>query len=109
MCSPTYNNLLSTKASFPGQPPDTWYCQHCGTLNVTWVEVCPVCNRGSIYDYADATGTIDVAHHADGGMGYSDHGYAGEPAPGAWICGNCYASNSDLTTNFCPICGAGRT
>ncbi|PVI02799.1 hypothetical protein DM02DRAFT_612609 [Periconia macrospinosa] len=32
------------------QPPDTWYCYHCGTLNVTWVEVCPMCMRGSIYD-----------------------------------------------------------
>lgn len=33
---------------------------------------------------------------------------AGSAAPGSWECENCGAANSDLTPDFCPICGAGR-
>ncbi|KAF1840224.1 uncharacterized protein K460DRAFT_359932 [Cucurbitaria berberidis CBS 394.84] len=32
----------------------------------------------------------------------------GTPAPGSWICQQCGAANSDLTPEFCPICGSGR-
>lgn len=33
---------------------------------------------------------------------------AGSPAPGAWLCSQCGAANSDLTPDFCPVCGCGR-
>lgn len=80
------------------QPDDTWYCSECGTLNLDWQDVCPACGRGT--RPPPPTQAYSTAYITNGG--------AGSPAPGAWECENCGAANSDLTADFCPICGVTR-
>lgn len=65
---------------------------------MNWVDVCPVCGNGT------RGATMTQFRTAD----YTTYGGAGSPAPGSWVCENCGSSNSDLTPDFCPICGNGR-
>ena len=75
-------------------------------------------SNASLFDGPSVPGLVD-SFPGVGGYQLSAHGYgphsgpvttlsgAGTPAPGSWMC-ECGASNSDLTKDFCPICGRKR-
>ena len=95
MCRQQVQSHTATSSNLDyDQPPDTWYCSECGTLNMDWYDVCPACQQGTRQSFSFSVyATNDKAC-----LG------AGEPAPGTWCCPECGASNSANTPDFCPVC-----
>lgn len=96
-------SLINTNAD----PGDLWICSECGAENGDWFgKQCPICGAMNGANSLDEVATDAVSSCA--GVPFHSMSQAGASAEGSWQCSECNASNSDLTPDFCPICGKKR-
>ncbi|KAF1838440.1 hypothetical protein BDW02DRAFT_414676 [Decorospora gaudefroyi] len=115
---PAQHEYPSSSTTFPQAPEDVWTCNECGATNCSWVDVCPVCNRGSrasmMSSFASATPTYSTPmfsynYDMSPSSGYYSYGPAGSSVDGYWQCSQCGLSNGPLN-DYCADsdCGAAK-